>query len=147
MIISGQGTVIRVVASVTFPGGFTFTQASDDSDFIDVPALTIADQARGANGDPLFWATSKNIELTVNVIPDSPNDNNFELLGDANRPGQGRRIANDVITMTIIYPNGKSATLNQGRLLSYMPLDAITSATRLKSKPYAFAFGDVSKNG
>lgn len=138
--ISGNGIEIIVKGSVTYPSGISVTQFADDADPLDFPELAIADTAMGINGDLVVWNTPNPIEVPINVIPNSDNDKDLSILFEANRVAKGKRSAKDVITMTVIYPDGKKVTLNNGALISGTPANGIASAGRMKSKPYTFRF-------
>src|SRR5574343_1608278 len=109
--ISGFGLQIQVIASVTFPSGFTLTQFADDADPFDLPSIQIADKAMGLNGDLVVWSKANPIPVTVNVIPGSDDDKNLAILYDANRVGRGKVSARDEITLVGIYPDGSTITL------------------------------------
>ncbi len=74
--IAGYGLEVRLRASTTFPAGFTVTQFADDGDPLDVASIQIADKAMGLNGDLITWAIANPINMTLNVIPQSEDDNN-----------------------------------------------------------------------
>lgn len=138
--ISGTGVVVALRASTTFPNGLTITQFADDSDPLDIPALQIADTAMGLNGDLLLWARANPIAMTLNVVPAGIDDTNLQILGDANRVGAGKVSAKDLITASVIYPDGRVIILNKGVLKSYDPGNSIASSMRLKTKSYVFEF-------
>lgn len=138
--VSGTGTLVALKASTTFPNLLVISQFADDSDPLDMPALQIADTAMGLNGDLLKWAKAVPIAMTLNVVPGSADDLNLQILGDANRVGQGKVSAKDNITATITYPDGSIVILNKGIIKSYMPGNSIASSQRLKTKSYVFEF-------
>ena len=138
--ISGFGLQINVVASVTFPQGVLLTAFADDADPFDIPSIQIADKAMGLNGDLVTWSKANPLPITINVIPGSDDDKNLGIIFDANRVGKGRRPARDVITMTAIYPDGRTITLSPGKMTDGMPGNGVASSGRLKSKAYMFAF-------
>lgn len=143
--ISGFGLSINISASVTFPAGFVVTQFADDADPLDAVVRVIGDKSMGLNGDMLFWSTANPLEITLNVIPGGPDDRNLEAIADANTAARGKYPARDRITLVQIYPNGDVVTLSEGKMISSIPQNAIASAGRLKSKPYAFAFEQVNR--
>jgi len=75
--ITGVNSSLRVVASVTFPAGFTVTEWADDADAIDITVKDIAEGAMGAGANMVVWNVPKIIEMTINVIPDSNSDRNL----------------------------------------------------------------------
>lgn len=141
--ISGFGTRIVIQASNTFPSGFSITQAADDADFIDMPSLQLADGAMGLNGNMVTWSKANPIPFTVNVIPGSDDDKNLQVLSSANRAAAGRRPARDVITATVVYPDGTTLRLMRGSIRDAAFGNSIASAGRMKTKAYVFSFEDA----
>lgn len=138
--ISGFGLIVNIVASNTFPVGLLLTEFADDADPFDIAALQIADKAMGLNGDLIVWSKANPIIVTLNVIPQSFTDLNLAVLLEANRVGKGKTGARDIITMSAIYPNGTPIILSSGAITDGIPGSPVSSAGRLKSKNYAFAF-------
>ena len=144
--VSGFGVRVRLVASVTFPAGITLSQFADDADPFDLPSIQVADKAMGVNGDLVTWSKANPILATLNLIPNSEDDRNMAVLLEANRVGRGKFSARDTITLTGIYPDGRSVTLSNGAITDGMPGQSIASAGRMKSKSYAFAFEGLSRS-
>ena len=142
--ISGFGTRVVLIASETFPAGIEISQFADDADPIDFPNLTVADKAMGLNGDLVSWNSANPIETTLNVIPGSEDDVNLGILLEANRAGRGKASVQDNITLTRILPDGTQKTLTNGIITEGMPANSVSSAGRQKSKPYMFAFENIS---
>lgn len=138
--ISGFGLQVVLIASSTFPTGITITQFADDADPFDLPAIQLADKAMGLNGDLITFSKASPVEITLNVIPNGEDDINLDILAQLNRVGRGKVSARDNITMTAIYPDGRTLTLIAGGIMNAMPGNSVASAGRLKSKPYTFAF-------
>lgn len=145
--ISGFNIRVTIRASNTFPSGFTVTEFADDADPADVPSQQIADKAMGLNGHLVTWSKANPIMLTLNVIPDGEDDRNLAALAEANRVCRGKSSARDVITATIVYPDGGTRTLSGGVLTDAPLATSIASAGRKKSKAYAFAFEGASGTG
>lgn len=143
--ISGFGSRVTVRASVTFPQGFTLTQFPDDADPFDSPALQIADKAMGLNGDMVKWSKANPVPLTLSVIPDTDDDRNMAVLFEANRVARGKQSARDVITVTIVYPDGKTKTFSRGCITDGPPATGVASAGRKKTKSYVFAFETLAE--
>lgn len=145
--ISGAGLHIQLVASVTFPSGFALTAFADDADPFDTPSVKVAEAAMGLNGDLVTWSKATPTAVTLNIIPNSEDDLNLTILGDANRVGKGKTSARDVISLTGTYPDGSTITLSGGVLTDYVPGKPVASAGRLKTKAYVFSFESISRTG
>lgn len=144
--ISVFGIRVQVVASQTFPAGINITQFADDADPFDAPSMQIRDKAMGVNGDLISWSKANPIPVTLNVVPNSEDDKNLSVLFEANRVGKGKQGARDVISITAVYPDGKTASFSQGVITDGQPANSATSAGRMKSKAYAFAFENVNRS-
>lgn len=142
--ISGFGLVVNVKASASFPAGFQVSQFADDGDSLDIPSMQLADKAMGLNGDLVTWSKAAPLTLTMNIIPNSEDDKNLSVVAEANRVGKGKKSAQDVITITVAYPDGKNVTYTNGKMTDGMPGNGVASAGRYKSKAYAFAFENVT---
>lgn len=142
--ISAFGFRVNLVASNTFPQGVSITQFADDADPFDTPAIVVADKKMALNGQLVKWSAANPIEATLNVIPGSEDDTNLAILLEANRVGAGKVSAQDVVTATVIYPDGTTVTCSPGAILSGPTASSVASAGRLKSKAYMFAFENKS---
>lgn len=143
--ISVFGIRVQVVASQTFPSGINITQFADDADPFDAPSMQIRDKAMGVNGDLISWSKATPIALTINVVPNSDDDKNLAVLFEANRVGKGKQGARDVINITAVYPDGRTASFTQGVITDGQPANSAQSSGRMKSKAYAFAFENVNR--
>lgn len=143
--ISVFGLRVQVVASQTFPSGINITQFADDADPFDAPSMQIRDKAMGVNGDLITWSKANPLPVTLNVVPNGEDDKNLSVLFEANRVGKGKQGARDTIAITVIYPDGRTSSFTQGTITDGMPSNSATSAGRLKTKAYAFAFENVNR--
>lgn len=143
--ISVFGLRVQVVASETFPSGINITQFADDADPLDSPSMQIRDKAMGVNGDLVSWSKANPVPVTLNVVPNSEDDKNLSVLFEANRVGKGKQGARDVISITVVYPDGATTSFTQGVITDGQPANSATSAGRMKSKAYAFAFENVNR--
>lgn len=142
--ISGFGLSVTVKASNTFPSGVKISQFADDGDSLDLPSIQISDKAMGLNGDLITFSKASPLIMTLNIIPDSDDDKNMQVLAEANRVGKGKKSARDVITMTVAYPSGKVVTYTNGAITDGMIGNSVTSAGRMKTKAYVFAFENAT---
>ena len=138
--ISGYGSSVNLVASLTFPQGFDITEFADDADPFDTPDMKIGDGKVGLNGTLLTWTTATALMVAVSVVPNSIDDNNLAILFEANRAGKGKAPVRDVITLTQILPNGSQQQFAPGKIVEGPPGPSISSAGRFKSKTYKFIF-------
>lgn len=138
--ITGFGLVVNIIASNTFPAGIAITQFSDDADAVDIASIKIADTAMGLNGDLVKWSKANPNPVVLNVIPNSLDDVNLSILANANRVSQGKNSANDLITMTIVYPDGTVRSYSNGFITDAPFGTSVASAGRMKTKAYAFSF-------
>lgn len=143
--ISGFGARVRVVASKTFPQGFDLTQFADDTDPFDIPSTQIRDKAMGLNGDLITWSKAAPLGITLAVVPNSEDDRNMAALYDANRVARGKTSAADVVTVTVVYPDGRTLTLKDGAITDGPPGLSVASAGRLKTASYQFAFESLAR--
>lgn len=143
--ISGFGARVRVVASKTFPQGFDLTQFADDTDPFDIPSTQIRDKAMGLNGDLIMWSKATPVGITLAVVPGSDDDKNLAALYEANRVAKGKQSASDVVTVTVVYPDGKTLTCQNGGITDGPAGVGIASAGRLKTSSYQFAFENIAK--
>lgn len=138
--VTAFGTILTLIASNTFPIGFQISQFADDGDPIDIPAITIGASAMGLNGDLITWSKASELKPSINVIEGSDDDVNLSILMEANRVGRGKASAGDVLTLTVVYPSGRTVTFIEGKMMAGQPAPSVASAGRLKTKKYDFAF-------
>ena len=142
--IGGFGTELTIYASVTFPNGLTITEFADDADPVDSPSIQIRDKAMNLNGRLITWGKATPVGLTINITPNTDDQVNLELLFDSNRVARGKRNVNDVIDATLIYPDGTAKNFEQGSPTDYIPVNSIASSSRMKSRPFVFAFQSMN---
>lgn len=143
--ISTFGARVIVKASQTFPIGIPLSQFADDSDPFDIPSQQIKDKAMGANGDLITWGKANPIVINVSLIAGSIDDNLMSTLLEMNRVGKGKFATRDKIDITVMYGNGAVANFTQGSITDGPPASSASSAGRLKSKTYIFAFENMNK--
>lgn len=144
--VTGSGTRISLTASVTYPQGITLTQFADDTDPLAFESAAIAEAVMGANGDLISFSKYAVFPVTLGVIPGGDDDGNMAVLFDANRIGRNRTPAGDVLTMAVVYPDGRTITLSEGVITEADPGDTWQSAGRLKTKPYKMTFGALDRS-
>lgn len=144
--ISVFGLRVQLLASETFPFGIPITQFADDADPFDAPSIQVRDKAMGVNGDLITWSKATPIMLSLSVVPNSEDDYNLSVLLESNRVGKGKLGARDVVSVTAIYPDGQAISFTEGTITDGSPANSPSSAGRLKSKTYQFAFENVNRS-
>ena len=139
------GLSAQIIATNTFPNGFTVTEWADDADPLDSPDLEVADTAMGPNGDLVVWSRPMGIEISMNLIPTSPGDTNLDVLLVANRVAKGKMGSRDICSIVWTYPSGMLLTASSGKLISGPIVPNGSSAGRLKTRRYVFRFEQVTK--
>lgn len=140
--ISGFGVGTYLIASATYPVGIQLTQYSDDTDWIAIDDLTLAEVAMAGNGELVTWSALNPISLSLSFIPGGDDDQLLSVLAERNRVGRGKTSARDEITLVNISPTGAVTTYTDGKLVTAPMGNSITSASRIKTKVYAFMFGN-----
>ena len=140
--ISGVGTRVILFASNTFPNGIILSQFADNADPVDIPSVQVADKGATLNGELVTWKKAQPIPLTLNVMPNSEDDQNLSEILSANRVSVNKFLAYDVIQLNITYPSGQSVTYSNGVITDGPPGIGIASEGRLKTNEYKFAFED-----
>lgn len=138
--ISGIGITVTLFASKTFPAGLTLSQFADDADPLDLPDVEILSEGMNVNGELVTWLTPKPLTIDLNMIPNTEEVKNLDILFDANRPAFKKTTVRDIITLVVNYPDGKKKVLNNGRPKTYAVASSIASAGRYKTRHFQFVF-------
>lgn len=140
--VSGFGLKVVLTASETFPSGITLSAFADDADALDTPAIQLRDKASGLNGDLVVWSKANPLVVTINVLPNSEDDNNLSILAATNRASAGRAPVLDEISITATYPDGTQDRYVRGVITDGIIGRPVSSGGRIKTKAYTFAFED-----
>lgn len=143
--VSATGLRLDLRASNTFPSGFDIGRFADDADPFDLPAITAAEVAMDVNGNMVSWSTPQAQQITINVLPGSEEDENLNILLEANIAKRGRRHAGDLITLVATYHDGSTTIGRNGKILSGSRGKSASNNGRLKTKTYVFAFQDFDQ--
>lgn len=143
--VSGFGLAASLIASNTFPVGFSIDAFADDTDPFDLPEIKIAEATMGLNGDLITWSRAMPLTCNLAVINGTVDDVNLGIVHEANRVGKGKVSAQDVISVTAVYPNGATITLSNGKMTDGMPGSSVSSNGRQKTKTYKFVFQNITK--
>ncbi len=138
--VSATGIRATVQASITFPAGFSVTAFADDADPIASSDLQIVEHGMSVNGDLVTWSSPKAIPMTLNVIANTEEDKNLDILYNANRVAKNKISVRDVITIVLTYPDGTSKTATMGKITTAKPIRDVASNGKIKSRAYGFIF-------
>lgn len=138
--VSATGLSVTIFADKTFPAGLTVSQFADDADPLDLPEIEITADAMNINGELVTWSTPKPLYVSINVIADTDDAKNLDILFDANRAAYKKVAVKDTITFTVNYPDGTKKTVTRGKVKTYAPATGVASSARKKSKHYQFVF-------
>lgn len=142
--VSAVGIHIFLKASETFPNGFTLSAFPGDGDLGTTGETDIASSESGINGDLIWWKTATGVEVTIPVIPNTPEDVAMSSLFAANKVTKGRRAAKDVITMVATNPiTGVPTTYQNGYIRNGNPGLTYGGDGRIRTKNYGFTFESV----
>ena len=138
--LTATGTKLTLYSTLTLPYGVTITTYSPDGDPLDSPAMQAADTKMGANGDLIVHKMPSPMELNITTVPGSEEDKALEILFDANRVAKNKVSYNDVISLVIQYPDGKTVVLTNGVITRGTPITGITGDGRLKNRQWTLVF-------
>lgn len=142
--ISITGTIVTITASTTTGGvPIPLTAFADDTDLFDIPEIDLCEYELGVNGDPIAWTKTMPIEVTLSILPATPDHELLSLITSENRKEKGKTIARDNITLCRVAPNGETVTLSNGKLIKGALTASFTSAGRMKTPTYTFRFAKV----
>ena len=141
--ISSFGTICNLVASKTYSKGITITQFPDDADSVDMASVKIGEGVMGVNGDLITFERAVGLPVVLSVIPGSDDDDNLNTLANLNRPSKGKSSSRDVLTLTVLYPDGSKAIYSNGTMTDAMFGKSASSQGRLKTRTYGMIFESV----
>lgn len=141
--ISGAGLKITIIASATFPQGFTVTEFASDTDPFIVEDVQVTQSEVGVNGDMVSWHRATIIPAEINVIPKTESDKNLKILVNANREAKNKMRVHDDIRIIASYPDGTVTTLKGGVVSEGSIAESVTNDGKIRSKNYKFQFPSV----
>jgi hypothetical protein len=141
--VTGFGSTVSIIASNSYPVGFPVSQFSNDVDAFDFPSVQMGDFAMGLNGDGIAWSKANPLKGTISVVAGSLDDQNLQVVASNNRVSQGKTVALDIITMTIVYADNTTTTFSNGIMTDAAPAKSFGSDGKLKTRTYGFTFESV----
>ena len=138
--VSALGIKATLVAVPSYPAGTTLSQFADDGDSLNVPDMTIMQSGMGVNGDLVVWRTAVPCELDVNLIPGTDECNAMENLFKLNMTQKNKISSKDVITLSVVHPNGKVDVLTNGYIIAGKPVQDYSANGRAKTRTFRMVF-------
>lgn len=144
--LSHLGTIVTISASNTTGGApVPLTAFPKDTDPVSIPNVTLGSMEIGTNGDPITWSEATPKELTLAIIPNTPDHVFMQQLVQLNTPEKGKRANNDRITLTRVMPSGAVLVCKNGKLVEGAPATSQASSGKLSTVTYRFMFGSMSE--
>ncbi|QRE00529.1 hypothetical protein [Burkholderia phage BCSR129] len=144
--VSAFGVKGYMLASTTFPLGFTIESFADDDEPITFGQIQLAEAKRDVNGQ--FYSKGKGVvvPITIAVVAGSYEDYCLSTVTRANFNSSFLRPAMDEINMTLSFKDGAIFTFTGGRMTEGHVAPSVTREQRLKSNAYTIAFDGVASN-
>lgn len=142
--ISAFGTKINIVATTSFPMGFSLSAFADDEDPLSVAEVEVSGFEKLFDGSIFTYDKTSPVLLSVGILPNSDDDINLKVLMQMRKSTTSILPIKDVTTMIVTYPDGGRIALSEGTILSGALADSITRQGRKKGNVYHFVFGSFS---
>ncbi len=142
--VSGFGTQVTVVATQSFPVGFTVAKFADDKDPLKVEEIEPTGVELLIDGSLFTFDKGAIIKVAVSVIAGSDDDINLKILLQARKSSPSIIPLPDVTSMVITYGNGGNVAFSSGSIISGPLADSINQSGRMNGNTYTFAFGSFS---
>ena len=138
--ISAIGIKFFLKASITFPIGFEITEFPSDQDPLDASQVAIGEYSMGVNGDMIMIRKAQGLEISFSLIPGTEADLAMQIIANANRVAKNKQSHSDVLTLSVMYPDGTVKVLTNGILLEAPFLTSVSSGGGFKMNTYRMAF-------
>jgi hypothetical protein len=142
--VSGFGTTVSILATQTFPIGFTASNFADDKDPLKIEEIEPTGYEFLIDGSLFLFDKSAAIKVQLSVVAGSADDINLKIMLQARKGTSSIINLPDVTTMTIAYGNGGAVAFTNGSIISGPLADSITQAARKAGNTYTFVFGSFA---
>jgi len=139
--ISGFGTGITIIATTSFPVGFTLSSFADDEDALNVENTEVSGYEKLYDGSIFTFDKTSPLLLSVGVIPNSSDDSNLKVLMQMRKSSPQLLPIVDTTSCVICYADGGKVAMSNGTILSGALADSLTAQGRKKGNVYHFVFG------
>ena len=142
--VSAFGTTISILATQSFPVGFTIENFADDKDPLKIENIEATGYVFLIDGSLFIFDKAAVIKVDVSTIAGSDDDINLKTMLQARKGSSSIINLPDVTTMTIAYGNGGIVMFTNGSIVSGPLGDSIEQSGRHPSNTYTFVFSDFA---
>ncbi len=144
--ITGNGLRVLIAFSKTFPSGITIEDFPADSDPLDLGELEIGEAKMGLNGTPILFSKADPFETSISLLPTTEEAAALTQAALANRIGSKLRpLAKDIITMTVIYPDGSTRIASNGWMTKASVGPNVKGEGKMEDQKFTFQFADLDE--
>lgn len=138
--VGNFGLSVNVVATKTFPIGFSITKFADDISPIEFGETQVADHEYLVDGSIFGYETAAGISVKIAVIPGSDEDQNLAVLMAANKSEFRIGGMPEIMAISIMYPNQPPIILSNGYIRTGKVGTDVAETGRSRGKVYEFIF-------
>jgi hypothetical protein len=142
--VSAFGTTISILATHSFPVGFTIENFADDKDPLKIENIEATGYVFLIDGSLFIFDKAAVIKVDVSTVAGSDDDINLKTMLQARKGSSSIINLPDVTTMTIAYGNGGIVMFTNGSIVSGPLGDSIEQSGRHPSNTYTFVFSDFA---
>ena len=142
--VSAFGTTITILATQSFPIGFTVDNFADDKDPLKIENIEATGYTFLIDGSLFIFDKAALIKVEISVIAASDDDINLKTMLQARKGSSSIIGLPDITTMTIAYGNGGVVMFTAGSIVSGPLGDSIEQSGRHPSNTYTFVFSDFA---
>ena len=144
--VTHAGTILTLSASNTSAGlPVPILESASDADPLTSPDVTIGAMELDTNGNPVSWAIAAVTEINIAITPGTIGQQFLHLVFQNNVTEQGKKSANDSISITRILPNGAVLLATGGTFIGGPRLMNQSQTGRLATMTYKMNFARVTE--
>lgn len=141
--VSANGVKLMLFASVSYPVGVEIATFNPGDDPISADDLTIAETEMGVNGNMIVYRTPYAYNMVFNITPMTEVDQILENIANADRIASGKLSAKNILTLQVIYPQGRILTYIDGALTGIPGGFSSSGNGRINGRRYAMTFRNM----
>ena len=141
--VSANGVKLMLFASVSYPTGVEIATFNPGEDPINFDDLKIAETDMGVNGNLIVYRTPYAYNMVFNITPMTEVDQIMENIANADRIAAGKVSAKNILTLVVIYPQGRTLTYVDGAMTDCPGGFSSSGNGRINGRRYAMSFRDL----